>query len=81
MSLVFGVIGTLILGTGMSIIMSELGAMLGLEGLTALALGVTLGLVGGVLAGLAYPAYCFVLRWRRKRVAPQIIRLTDELMK
>ena len=77
-SLVFGIIGTLILGLGMSLIMSELGAPLGW---LRLPLGIVLGVLGGGLAGLAYPAYQYTLKHERKRIAPEILRLTDELMK
>ena len=77
-SLVFGVIGILLLGLGMSIIMSDLGAPLG--GL-AMPLGICIGVVGGIIAGFAYPVYSFILGRERKRLAPEIIRLTDELLK
>ena len=80
-SLIFGIIGTLILGFGMSLIMSELSTMLGLSGISAIALGVILGAAGGVLVALAYPIYDYVIKKERERIAPEILRLTDELMK
>lgn len=80
-SLVFGVLGALILGFGMSLIMSELSTALGLQGAAPLVLGVTFGVIGGTLAALAYPAYNFVIKRERKRVAPKILSLTEELMK
>ena len=40
-----------------------------------------IGLVGGVLAALAYPMYNIIVKRERKKLAPEIIRLTDELMK
>lgn len=80
-SLIFGVVGALILGFGMSLIMSELSAMLGLSGISAIALGVILGAAGGVLVALAYPVYNYVIKKERERIAPEILRLTDELMK
>ena len=80
-SLVFGVIGTLILGFGMSLIMSELSEIMGLSMGAALTLGIILGIIGGILASLAYPIFNFVLKRERKRVAPEIISLTEELMK
>ena len=39
------------------------------------------GGVGGTLAALAYPTYNRVLARERKRIAPEIIKLTDELLK
>ncbi|MBR2971454.1 MAG: hypothetical protein IKC61_00825 [Clostridia bacterium] len=80
-SLVFGVIGTLVLGFGMSLIMTELSDALGFSENTAMAVGITVGVVGGALASLAYPMYNAIVRAKRKKIAPEIIRLTDELIK
>lgn len=80
-SLIFGVICALVLGFGMSLVMSELPEMLGLSRTQALTIGVLVGAVGGVLVSLAYPMYNVVLKRERARVAPEIIRLTDELMR
>lgn len=80
-SLIFGVIGALILGFGMSLFMSDLGEILGMHENLALPLGIVIGVVGGILAGLAYPIYNLILKRERQKIAPEIIRLTDELMK
>ena len=80
-ALIFGVIGTLILGTGMSLAMTELGEAIGLGGGVAMLLGVLIGIVGIVLVCVAYPIYNRILKKERERIAPEIIRLTDELMK
>ena len=80
-ALVFGVIGTLILGFGMSLVMTELAESLGISGDAAMAIGIIVGIVGGVLASLAYPIYNAIVKAKRKKLAPEIIRLTDELMK
>lgn len=77
-AIAIGVIGTLILGTGMSLFMTELGAALG--GL-AMAIGIPVGVVGLVLVAMAYPVYNRTLKRERERIAPEILRLTDELMK
>ena len=45
-SLVFGVIGALILGTGMSLAMTEIGEILGLQGTTAMLVGILIGIIG-----------------------------------
>ena len=80
-SLVFGVIGTLILGFGMSLVMTELAESLGISGDVAMVIGIIVGIVGGILASLAYPIYNAIVKAKRKKLAPEIIRLTDELMK
>lgn len=80
-SLVFGIVGALILGFGMSLVMSDLGVKMNLDALSATVIGVTSGIIGGILAGLAYPVYNYIVREKRKKIAPEIIRLTDELMK
>ena len=80
-ALVFGVIGTLILGFGMSLVLTELAEALGISGDAAMVIGIIVGIVGGILASLAYPIYNAIVKAKRKKLAPEIIRLTDELMK
>ena len=77
-SLAAGIIGALILGTGMSLCMTELGAVLGAW---AMVIGILVGVVGLVMVALAYPLYHRTLRKERTRIAPEILRLTDELLK
>lgn len=80
-ALVLGIIGTLIMGFGMSLVMSEIGFILFESRALIMPLGIGLGLFGGVLLGLAYPLYSLVLKRERRRIAPEILRLTEELMK
>ena len=80
-ALVFGIIGTLLLGFGMSLIMTDLGEILGFEDTMVMVVGIFVGIVGGSLASLAYPIYNAIVKAKRKKIAPEIIRLTDELMK
>ena len=77
-SLAVGVIGALIMGTGMSLLMTDLGAALG--GL-ATVFGILAGVAGLILVALAYPLYNRVLKKERQRIAPRILQLTDELLK
>lgn len=78
-SLVVGVIGTLIMGFGMSLIMTDIGNNLGTAG--ALIVGIVLGVIGLGIACTAYPIYNHTVKKEREKIAPEIIRLTDELMK
>lgn len=77
-ALAVGVIGALILGTGMSLCMTDIGAALGK---LAMMIGIVVGLVGMVLAALAYPVYNRVLKKQRQKVAPEILHLSEELLK
>ena len=77
-SLAIGIVGALILGTGMSLILTELGSSLGN---VAMIFGIIVGLVGMVMAAAAYPLFNRVLRKEREKIAPQILQLTDELLK
>lgn len=77
-SIAVGVIGTLILGTGMSLIMTELGAALGE---LAMGVGILVGILGMLLVALACPVYNHTLKKQRQRIAPEILRLTEELLK
>ena len=77
-SLAVGVVGALIMGTGMSLCMTELRGFLGG---TAMFVGIPVGIVGMVLVALAYPLYNCVLKKQREKIAPEILRLSDELLK
>lgn len=80
-ALIIGIIGTLILGMGMSLTMSNLNEFLNLTKIESMVIGIFIGIIGIILVGFAYPVYSKTLEKERKRIAPEIIRLTDELMK
>ena len=80
-SLVLGIVGTLIMGIGMSLAMTDIGEIIGLASSVSMLIGIPIGTVGIVLVSLAYPTYNRIVKKERKRIAPEIIRLTDELMK
>jgi len=72
-SLIAGIIGALVMGTGMSLCMVWAGIWF--------IPGIIIGLIGIALVCLAYPLYNKTLKKEREKIAPEIIRLTDELMK
>lgn len=80
-ALILGVIGTLLLGFGMSLIMTELSEFFGMSKDASLIIGIIIGVLGSSIASLAYPIYNTILKSRRKKLAPEIIRLADELTK
>ena len=80
-SLVFGIIGALIMGSGMSFIMTDLGSIIGMSGNMLWILGMVTGVLGIILVILAYPMYNNVLKKEREKVASEILELTEELMR
>ena len=72
-ALVAGILGTLLFGLGMSCVLVWTGTMF-MPGIIA-------GVIGIVLIALANPLYNYVTKKERERIAPEILRLTDELMK
>ena len=77
-SIAIGVLGALVLGTGMSLIMTDLGTSLGHW---VMVIGILAGILGLILVALAYPIYNSVLRKERQRIAPEILRLSEELLR
>ena len=80
-SMTVGIIGVLIMGFGMSLAMSELSESLGSYRDVAMVIGIIIGLAGIALTCCAYPIYNRTVQKERERIAPEILRLTDELMK
>lgn len=72
-SLAVGVVGALLLGIGMCCTM--------LWADTLFIPGVIVGVVGICCVMTAYPLYTRITRKRREKLAPEILRLSDELMK
>lgn len=72
-AIIVGVIGALILGAGMSCCLVWTNSLL--------IPGIVIGVIGMAVLAVAYPLYNRTLKKERERIAPEIIRLTDELMK
>ena len=71
-SLAAGIAGALVLGTGMCccMIWTEF-----------FVLGLIVGIIGIAMVSSAYPLYSCITKKEREKIAPEIMRLTDELMK
>lgn len=80
-ALVFGVLGALVMGSGMSLVLTDLGVVLGLGDFIILIIGIVVGIIGMFLMALAYPVYIKVLKKERERIAPEILKLTEELLR
>lgn len=72
-SLILGIISTLIMGVGMC-------CTLVWQGIWFVP-GIVIGVMGIIGVALAYPLNSHVVRKRKEQLAPQILKLTDELMK
>lgn len=78
---IFGTLGALIFGSGLSLLLSDISVVIGMGRVASTVVGILLGVVGLVPVCAAYPLYNKTLAKERARVAPEIIRLTDELIK
>lgn len=68
----FGVVGSLVLGTGMCLAMKVIGNMM--------PLGIGVGLVGIALVTVNYFLYKKILKLRKQKYANEILQLTDDLL-
>jgi len=75
----YGSVSALIMGAGMSLVMTEIGAILGLA--NAMVPGIILGVLGLAMALSTYPIYKRVLSARKKKYGPEILKLSEKIMK
>ena len=74
----FGAAGALIMGGGMSLIMTDVGSAIGIE--NTLTPGIVIGLAGIFMAAINYPVYKSMLNSRRKKYADKIIAISDSII-
>lgn len=72
-ALIVGIVGTLVMGFGMccTMVWSD----------TLFVPGIIIGIIGIVGVCISYPLYTRITKKQRDKLAPEIMRLTDELMK
>ena len=75
---VFGSISAIIMGAGMSLVMTEIGDMIGMS--DPLFPGVIIGIVGMIMALINYPIYKKILGSRKQKYAPQILKMSEKIM-
>ena len=75
----YGSIGTVIMGAGMSLIMTDIGAMLGMT--STLVPGIIVGILGMAMVLSTYPIYKNILTARKKKFAAKILDLSNRIMK
>ena len=72
-SITIGTIGTLLFGVGMCCV------LVWTNSIEFFVTGTVIGIIGMIIAGLAYPIYKKVTKKERAKIAEQIISLSDEL--
>ncbi len=77
-SYVFGSISAIVMGAGMSLVMTDIGATLGIA--SAIVPGIAIGVVGLIMALINYPMHKGILNSRKKKYGEQIIALSDKIM-
>ena len=75
---IYGSVSAVIMGAGMSLVMTEIGEMIGLT--NAVVPGIVIGVVGMGMALSTYPIYRKLLNARKKKYAPEILKLSDKIM-
>ena len=75
---VFGSISAIIMGAGMSLVMTDIGATVGIA--DPMLPGIVIGIAGMTMAIINYPIYKGILGARRRKYADKIIALSDKIM-
>lgn len=71
-SILLGIVGSLIFGTGMSCVTVWNNYFI---------IGIVVGVIGLVIMGLTYPLYLKMVKSKSEKIAPQILKLTEEIEK
>ena len=74
----FGSISAIVMGAGMSLVMTDIGAIVGIA--SAMIPGIAIGVVGLGMALLTYPIYKGILNSRKKKYAPEILKISEKIM-
>ena len=75
---VFGSISAIIMGAGMSLVMTDIGATIGME--NAMVPGIVIGVLGMIMALANYPIYNGILDSRKKKYGAEILALSEKIM-
>ena len=75
---IFGSISAIVMGAGMSLVMTDIGAAIGIT--NALVPGIAIGVIGMALAIVNYPIYKGILAGRKKKYSAEILSLSERIM-
>lgn len=76
---VFGSISTIIMGVGMSLVMTDIGTRVDIS--DSMLPGIIIGIAGMFMAIINYPIYKGIIGARRRKFADKIIAVSDKIMK
>ena len=77
-AIVFGTLSAIVMGAGMSLVMTDIGTILGLT--DALIPGIAVGVVGLGMTLLTWPIRNAILNSRKRKYGPRILELSEKLM-
>ena len=75
---VFGSVSAIVMGAGMSLVMTDIGAILGMA--ATMVPGIVIGIAGMIMALANYPIYKKLLNARKSKYGAEIIKLSDKIM-
>ena len=75
---VFGSVSAVVMGAGMSLVMTDIGTNLGIG--NAMVPGIIIGIIGMALALVNYPLYKTILRGRKKKYGARILELSERII-
>ena len=75
----YGSISAIVMGAGMSLVMTDIGTKIGLT--ATLVPGIAIGVAGMAMSCTTYPIYKKILNSRKKKYAHQIMELSDRITK
>lgn len=75
-SYIFGSIGAIVMGGGMSLVMTDIGAKIA----GAMGLGIGVGIVGLVMVLANYPIYKRLLKIGKEKYADEILKLSEKII-
>lgn len=74
----YGSVGAIVMGAGMSLVMTDIGSIVGLA--NAMVPGIVVGIVGLGMVCSTYPLYRKILNSRKAKFGPQILALSEKLI-
>lgn len=74
----FGTISALIMGSGMSLVITDIGEKIGLGDM--MVPGIVIGVVGMIMALVNYPIYKKLLGTRKQKYSKEIIELSEKII-